>query len=173
MYPQCINGTCGPVAQIPQWHRGTIGTSAHNASLAPVGYYGFSCRFLNIKNIECTYIYIYFYISTYVELGVGGGIGGTLEARGACGWVAGWLGPGSRILDPGFPHYGSRIPVILAQVGFMLAQAGLMLAQVGVKLASCWLKLAQVGLMLAQVGLMMVSSWVKSQFWRQVGAAGS
>ena len=37
-----------------------------------------------------------------------------------------------------WPHVGSQL--------------GSMLAQVGLKLASCWLKLAQVGLMLAQVG---------------------
>ena len=44
------------------------------------------------------------------------------EVRGACGWVA-----GSRIPDPGpprFPHYGSRIPVILAQDGSRWAHVG-------------------------------------------------
>ena len=46
-----------------------------------------------------------------------------------------------------------------------------------VAVASFWfqvgLMLAQVGLMLAQVGLMLASSWLKGEFWRQVGAAGT
>ena len=53
-----------------------------------------------------------------------------------------------------WPHVGSQL--------------GPMLAQVGLKLASCWLKLAQVGLMLAQVG----SNWnyVRKmiEFWSKI-----
>ena len=66
------------------------------------------------------------------------------------------------------------------QVGSFFSQGGLKspsswlkLASGWLKLASHWLKLAQVGLMLAQVGLVLASSWIKSQFWRQVRAAGT
>ena len=60
--------------------------------------------------------------------------------------MAGRLGPGSWIPDP-----GPQIPALLALDPGHIDSNWL-------KLASCWLMLAQVGLMLAQVGLMLASS---------------
>ena len=110
------------------------------------------------------------YISTYLRVTVGA-------------VVSEVLGPFSSMLAPCWLHVGYvavwplGYVAVWPQGGLRLAQGGLMLApswpHVGsswLKLASCWLKLSQVGLMLAQVGLMLASSWVKSQFWRQVGA---
>ena len=82
---------------------------------------------------------------------IGGG-GGLARA------YPGLLGPGCMtfLMTIFWPHLGPLILQFLAWTWpHAGSQLGSMLAQVGLKLASCWLKLAQVGLMLAQVG----SNW--------------
>ena len=71
-----------------------------------------------------------------------------------------------------WPHVGSSW-LKLASCWLKLASCWLKLASSWPKMASCCLKLTPICLKLSQFCLKLASSWVKGQFWRQVGAAAT
>ena len=115
---------------------------------------------------------MYIYIYMYIYISPGNSLQDGFAGAGFCGLHVGSM------LAPCWLHVGyvamwpcGRVASRWPPVGSSWPHVALKLASCGLKLASCWLKLARVGLMLAQVGLMLASNWVKSQFWKQVGAA--